>query len=81
MSSVDQNRLTNRNKTIAKLSDIIVIASLGVTLGPAGIGAFGIVIPSPGGMGSYHYLVISALAIYGISKFDGFSFANIVFFS
>lgn len=44
-------------------------------------GAFGIVIPSPGGMGSYHYLVIAALAIYGISDGDAFSFANFSFFS
>lgn len=44
-------------------------------------GAFGIVIPSPGGMGTYHWLVIQALAIYGINEIDGFSFANIAFFS
>lgn len=44
-------------------------------------GAFGIVIPSPGGMGSYHFLVIAALGIYGINELDGFSFANIAFFS
>ena len=44
-------------------------------------GAFGIVIPSPGGMGTYHWLVIAALGIYGISEYDAFSFANIAFFS
>lgn len=44
-------------------------------------GAFGIVIPSPGGMGTYHWLVIQALAIYGINNYDAFSFANIAFFS
>jgi len=44
-------------------------------------GAFGIVIPSPGGMGTYHWLVIQALGIYGINQFDGLSFANIAFFS
>ena len=44
-------------------------------------GAFGIVIPSPGGMGSYHWLVIAALGIYGVNQYDAFSFANIVFFS
>jgi uncharacterized membrane protein YbhN (UPF0104 family) len=44
-------------------------------------GAFGIVIPSPGGMGTYHWLVIQALAIYGISEINGFAFANIAFFS
>ena len=44
-------------------------------------GAFGIVIPSPGGMGTYHWLVIAALGLYGINKYDAFSFANISFFS
>lgn len=44
-------------------------------------GAFGIVIPSPGGMGTYHWLVIAALGIYGINEIDAFSFANIAFFS
>lgn len=44
-------------------------------------GGWGIVIPSPGGMGTYHFLVQIALGIYGISGEDGFSFANISFFS
>ena len=44
-------------------------------------GAFGIVIPSPGGMGTFHFLAIQALAMYGISGGDAFSFANILFFS
>lgn len=44
-------------------------------------GAFGIVIPSPGGMGTYHWLVIQALMIYGVDQIDGFSFANIAFFT
>ena len=44
-------------------------------------GALGIVIPSPGGMGSYQYLVVQALALYGISESDAFSFSNIIFFS
>jgi hypothetical protein len=44
-------------------------------------GSFGIVIPSPGGMGTYHVLVTAALAIYGVESNDAFSFANIVFFS
>ncbi len=41
--------------------------------------AWGIVIPSPGGMGSYHYLTIVALGMYGISEFDAASFSNISF--
>lgn len=44
-------------------------------------GAFGIVIPSPGGMGTYHFLAMQALAIYGIEGSDGFSWAMISFFS
>jgi glycosyltransferase 2 family protein len=44
-------------------------------------GAFGVLIPSPGGMGTYHVLVMAALSIYGINGADGFSFANIFFFS
>ena len=44
-------------------------------------GAFGFVIPSPGGMGTYHFLIIEALKIYDISSVDGFSFANIMYFS
>ncbi len=44
-------------------------------------GSLGIVIPSPGGMGSYHFLVGQALSLYGISGTDAFSFANIAFFT
>ncbi|MCB0703825.1 MAG: flippase-like domain-containing protein [Saprospiraceae bacterium] len=46
------------------------------------VGALGIVIPSPGGMGTYHALVTACLvSMYGIAKADAFSFANILFFS
>lgn len=44
-------------------------------------GSLGILIPTPGGMGSYHFLVGEALGMYGISGTDAFAFANIVFFS
>ena len=44
-------------------------------------GAFGIVIPSPGGMGTYHFLAMQALAIYNLDGSDGFSWAMISFFS
>jgi glycosyltransferase 2 family protein len=44
-------------------------------------GTFGIVIPSPGGMGTYHVLATAALVIHGVNSNDAFSFANIVFFS
>ena len=45
------------------------------------MGSLGIVFPSPGGMGSYHALVMAGLALYGISLSDGFSYANIIFFA
>lgn len=44
-------------------------------------GTLGIVIPSPGGMGSYHFLIGEGLALYGINGGDAFAFANILFFS
>ncbi len=44
-------------------------------------GAFGIVIPSPGGMGTFHFLVVAALSLKGINDADAFSFANINFFT
>ena len=44
-------------------------------------GSLGIVIPSPGGMGTYHFLVIEALKLFGVSGSDGFSYANMIFFS
>ncbi len=44
-------------------------------------GSLGIVVPSPGGMGTYHAMVIAALALYHVSGDDAFSFANILFFS
>lgn len=44
-------------------------------------GGLGIVFPSPGGMGTFHAMVIMALAIYGIAGDDAFSFANIQYFS
>ncbi len=44
-------------------------------------GSLGIVVPSPGGMGTYHAMVIAALALYGVAGEDAFSFANILFFS
>lgn len=58
-----------------------------VGLGPlAGLlvfvfGSLGMIIPTPGGMGSYHALVMAALALYGVSLDDAFSFAMIIFFT
>jgi uncharacterized protein (TIRG00374 family) len=42
-------------------------------------GSFGVFIPSPGGMGTYHYLVIVSLGLFGINQVDAFSFSNIAF--
>ncbi|MBX2815446.1 MAG: flippase-like domain-containing protein [Saprospiraceae bacterium] len=44
-------------------------------------GSLGMIIPSPGGMGSYHTLVVAGLVLYGISSDDAFSFAMIIFFT
>jgi glycosyltransferase 2 family protein len=44
--------------------------------------ALGFLVPSPGGMGAYHFMVASALTLfYGVGNADAFSFANIVFFA
>ncbi|MFN4081518.1 MAG: lysylphosphatidylglycerol synthase transmembrane domain-containing protein [Saprospiraceae bacterium] len=45
------------------------------------LGTLGMVVPSPGGMGSFHALAVAALALYGISGGDAFSYANIAFFT
>ena len=44
-------------------------------------GTIGMIIPSPGGMGSYHALVIAGLVLYGVRADDAFSFAMIIFFT
>ncbi len=45
-------------------------------------GTLGMLIPSPGGMGTFHALVIASLTLfYGINSNDAFSVANIIFFS
>ncbi|MBK7410448.1 MAG: flippase-like domain-containing protein [Saprospirales bacterium] len=45
-------------------------------------GTLGFTVPSPGGMGTYHFMVASVLTFfYGIQKADAFSYANIIFFS
>jgi len=42
------------------------------------VGSFGMVIPAPGGIGSYHYLVMLGMTVLGISQADGVSFATLV---
>lgn len=44
-------------------------------------GSFGVFIPSPGGMGTYHFMVIIGMGLYGLKQADSFSFANIAFAS
>ncbi|MCB0527854.1 MAG: flippase-like domain-containing protein [Saprospiraceae bacterium] len=44
-------------------------------------GTLGFVIPSPGGMGTFHALAIAGLALYNINGGDAFSYANIAFFT
>ena len=44
-------------------------------------GTLGMVFPSQGGMGTYHFAVGQALELYDISSTNAFSFANIIFFS
>jgi len=44
-------------------------------------GTLGIVIPSPGGMGTYQYLISEALMLYGVAFAEAFAFSNIMFFT
>lgn len=44
-------------------------------------GTFGVIIPAPGGMGTFQFLVSEALIMYDIPGEDGFSFSMILFFS
>lgn len=40
--------------------------------------SLGIIIPVPGGVGAYHYLVTMALVVLGLSKVEGLAFATLV---
>ena len=39
---------------------------------------FGMVVPTPGGIGAYHYIVMLALGVLGVASSDGVSFATLV---
>lgn len=39
---------------------------------------FGMVVPTPGGIGAYHYLVMLGLGVLGVASSDGVSFATLV---
>lgn len=54
---------------------------LGAALMVFVFGTLGFVIPSPGGMGTFHALCIAGLALYGVTGSDAFSYANISFFT
>ena len=45
------------------------------------LGTLGFVIPSPGGLGSFHYLAIAALSLYAIDGADALSYSMIAFFA
>jgi uncharacterized membrane protein YbhN (UPF0104 family) len=64
-------------KSFAPTADLQPIVALVIFV----FGSLGIVIPSPGGMGTYHALVIAALSLYGVNATDAFSSANIGFFT
>lgn len=53
----------------------------GATLMVFVFGTLGFVIPSPGGMGSFHALAMAGLALYAVRSDDAFSYANITFFA
>lgn len=42
------------------------------------VGGLGMVVPSPGGIGSYHYLVMLGMGVLGVAAADGVSFATLV---
>lgn len=44
-------------------------------------GTLGVIFPSPGGMGSYHFLTVEALSLYKLDSADAFSYANMAFFT
>lgn len=44
-------------------------------------GTLGIVIPSPGGMGTYQFLISEALMLYSVPFPEAFAFSNIMFFT
>lgn len=42
------------------------------------LGGLGMAAPSPGGIGSYHWIIIQGLALYGLSEAQGLLFATLV---
>lgn len=58
-------------------ADLAPVAGLVVFV----FGTLGIVVPSPGGMGTYQYLISEALMLYGVEFPEAFAFSNIMFFT
>lgn len=54
-----------------ELSGLNILAALMLFVA----GSFGMIVPSPNGMGSYHFMIIQTLIIYGIPSETGASFA------
>lgn len=42
------------------------------------VAGLGMVVPTPGGIGAYHYLVMLGLSVLGVARDDGVSFATLV---
>jgi hypothetical protein len=42
------------------------------------LGGIGMAAPSPGGMGSYHWIIMHGLVLYGLSAEQGLLFATLV---
>ncbi len=63
--------------SFAPTADLAPVSGLVVFV----FGTLGMVIPSPGGMGSYQYLISEGLMLYGVPLAEAFSFANIMFLS
>ncbi len=42
------------------------------------VAGLGMVVPTPGGIGAYHYLVMLAMGVVGVANADGLSFATLV---
>ena len=52
--------------------------SMFVALSVLVMGSVGMVIPAPGGIGSYHFFVSETLLLYGIAKPDGVLLATLI---
>lgn len=63
--------------SFAPTADLAPVAGLVVFV----FGTLGIVIPSPGGMGTYQFLISEALMLYGVAFPEAFAFSNIMFFT